>query len=339
MITNIQRIDKHESVLIIGIGETNRYYMEIVKPESIRETREVFGECPLTEAYAIIADGHEDGDIYLLNIESTHDYLMAARLLDTYDFSYIVPVDVKLSDHFLDPTKNGQAVYYVQYLIKRCCQGNGTMVLATDRHASLYEDIDSFISDMMERLQGFKANASTSEQRESVIFVANNLSGVTNANTVLARMILNSALNEYPYENRKRLAVFDIDRTDPVMDMAYFRSHADGSVSIENLLNLTQGESPTKVFVSQRICTFIAKELSFEGFIGSSYTMYRKQQITSRVTTFLSSLQDVLLKAYRIDSVIAVEDPYHPGTVKIVLKYSIQPIGCSERYIQRTVKA
>ena len=51
MITNFHKIDKHKSFLLIGIGETNKYLHEIVKPEYLEEVKNVFGSCELVDAY------------------------------------------------------------------------------------------------------------------------------------------------------------------------------------------------------------------------------------------------------------------------------------------------
>ena len=92
MITNFQSIDKYRSTLLIGIGQTNRYLKEIVKPDYTAEAREIFGDCDLVDMYEFLAEGFEDRDIFLLNLENQHDYLTIAYLLDNYDFAYIVPI-------------------------------------------------------------------------------------------------------------------------------------------------------------------------------------------------------------------------------------------------------
>lgn len=339
MITSFQKIDKHKSMLLIGIGATNKYYMEVVKPESVEEAVDTFGICDLTDSYQLLIDGHNNADIFLLNIEDMHDYLEAARLLRSYNFSYVVPIDVNLSSYFVDPTTDTMRTFYVQYLLKQTHKDNSSIILATDQHADLFEDIDAFLDAMSDHLQSFKANASTNDQRENIIFVANNISGVAYANVILARMILNSEVNEYPYENRYRKAIFDIDRTDKILDMAYFRNHADGTMSVENLLNLTTGESPIKIFTLYRICVYIGKELSFDQFVGSHYTVYRKQQIAQAAEEYLSTIEGILITDYKFDDLYAEEDPYHPGSVRVILKYSIRPVGSTERFIQRTLIA
>lgn len=339
MITNFKSIDKHKSVLLIGIGNTNKYYMEVVKPESLREAREVFGYCALTDAYQLLMDGHENADVYLLNIEEVHDYLDAANLLRAYSFSYIVPLNVELRTSFTDPTSDTMHTYYIRSLLQKACRDDSTILLVTDRNAALYEDVDAFLDDMMKVEMEFKANAVTSDRMENIVFVMNNLYGVEYANVILARMILNSEVNQYPFENRKRKAIFDIDFTDRILDMAYFRNHADGAVSVENLLNLASGETPEKIFTIYRICVYIGKDLSFDDYVGSFYTAYKKQQVAQEVQVYLERAKGALIRKFRIDNVYAEEDPYHPGTVQIILKYSIQPLGCTERFIQRTVIA
>jgi len=339
MITNFKSIDKHKSFLLIGVGTTNKYYMEVVKPESLGEARDIFGYCPLTDAYQLLMDGHADADVYLLNIEEVHDYLEAANLLQSYSFSYIVPLDVELRTSFVDPTSDTMRTYYIRSLLQKACKDSSTIILATDRNAALYEDVDAFLDDMMKIELEFKANATTSDRMENLVFVMNNLYGIDYANVILARMILNSEVDQYPFENRKRKAIFDIDFTDRILDMAYFRNHADGTCTVENLLNLASGETPEKIFTIYRICVYIGKDLSFDNYVGSFYAIYKKQQIAQEVQTYLERAKGTLIRKFHIDDVYAEEDPYHPGTVRIILKYSIQPIGCTERFIQRTVIA
>lgn len=341
MITNIQIEDKiEETVLLVGMGATNKYYMEVVQPESSEEMHEVFGECDFTDSFDILFDGHKDKGIFVMNIESLHDYLEAAQLLQSYSFTYIVPVDIGISNSFIDPTNdNEQRTYYLSYFIKRCNLRDDSIVLITDNHASLYEDIDAFLDDMDSKLQAFKANSNTGDVRQNIVFVANNVVNVAYANAVMARMLLNSEVNEYPFEDTERRAIFDIDHTDKINDMAYFRNHADGSFTVENLLNLYQGESPIKIFTAYRICCYISRVLNFDNFVGSAYTMYKKQQIASMVDIELNRMVGKYILEYRIDEVTAQEDFLHPGTVNIVVKYSIRPINCMERFIQRMVVA
>lgn len=342
MKTNFQTIDKHYSVLIVGTGATNKYLYEVVQPEYQREAFEVFGASSLTEAYNEFVDGmHNISDIYLLNIETKYDYTKIGKIVAEYDFSYIVPVDVLLSDSYFDPNKNGKRTYYLQDMIELSGEENNSVFIVTDKSASLYQTIDLFLKDMIEVQNSFKNIVNNNFCRENVMFVANNLSGTEYANVILARMITNSRINEYPKSDIKIDSygtVYDMDYTDSIGSMIYFRSHADGSITAENLLNFAPDNIPTKIFTIYRICLYIAKELDFSDYIGSYYTAYKKQQIENIVTNYLSSITGSLITEFKINQVYAEENPYHPGTVNVILKYSIKPIVCAERFITQSVR-
>ena len=338
MITNFHKIDKHKSFLLIGIGETNKYLHEIVKPEYLEEAKEIFGSCELVDAYNIIATDYKDADIFLMNIENMHDYLNIADIVANYDFSYIVPIDVYLSSSFLNPLANGKKTYYLQYLMEICRHTTNTIFLVTDKPASLYEDLDAYLDDMNHVEENFKNVITTEKEQYSLIFVGNNIPSVNYSNAVLARMILASEPNEYPYlDSNDYYTVFDMDFTDSVGDMAYFKRHTDGSTTIENLLNFGANNDPLKIFTIYRIAMYIEKELDFSDYIGSKYVAYKKEQIKRKVEQYLTSQIDILITDFAINEVYAKEDEYHPGAIIVVVKYEIAPVGCAERFITRTL--
>lgn len=341
MKTSFKTIDTHKSVLIIGVGATNKYLYEVVQPEYSREMYEVFGPSALTESYQTFIEGLSDtSNVYVLNLEVEHDYTKIAEMISNYDFSYVVPVDVLMSDYYLDPNKKGQKTYLVQDMIEKSGQENNSIFIITDKHASLYQDIDQYLTAMNEVEGNFKTVVNNSFVRENTIFVANNLKNIEYSNVILAKMIVNSAVNEYPagdYIINAYQTVFDMDYIDSVSSMAYFRKHANNAITIENLLNLAPDKIPTKIFTIYRICLYIAKELDFTDFLGSHYTAYKKQQIENIVTNYLSSVSGVLITNYKINQVYAEENEHHPGTVNVILKYSIKPIGCAERFVTQSI--
>ena len=82
---------------------------------------------------------------------------------------------------------------------------------------------------------------------------------------------------------------------------------------------------------------YIEKELDFSDYIGSKYVAYKKEQIKRKVEQCLTSQIDILITDFAINEVYAKEDEYHPGTIIIVVKYEIAPVGCAERFITRTL--
>ena len=338
MITNIKQIDKHKSVLLIGIGKTNKYLHDIVKPERISEVREVYGDSDLVDSYELLVKDNEDKDIFIMNIEVMTDYLDIAPLVSSYEFAYVVPIDVGISNYFYDPNNNGRKTFYIQYLIEALNNDNQTTFIITDTHASLYQDMDQFLQSMRYREKEFHAAIKLQRTKRQVVFVANNLTGINYGNVELTRMILLSETNQYPFDDAKLNAIFSIDFNDDIGSMAYFKTHADRTTTVENLLTFDDEGEPTKIFFIYRICLYIAKELDFSEYIGSKYISYKKQHIENIVSEYLSSLVGFVLSNYRIDEVFAKEDPEHPGTVNIILHYAIQPIGCAERFIARTLR-
>lgn len=338
MITSIKKIDLHKSVLLIGIGATNKYLHDIVKPERVSEAREVFGDSDLVDSYELLVRGNEDKDIFIMNIEVMTDYLDIAPLVSSYDFSYVVPIDVGIANFFYDPNKDGKKTFYIQYLMESLPEENKTVFLVTDTHASLYQDIDQFLESMNYREREFRSSLQLKKTKRHITFVANNLSGIAYGNVELCRMILLTDVNEYPADSDELHAIFSLDFNDNVSSMAYFKTHADKTTSVENLLNFDEEEEPTKIFFIYRICLYIAKELDFTDYIGSKYISYKKQRIAAIVSDYLRTLVGYVLINYRIDECFAKEDPRHPGTVDIILSYSIQPIGCAERFITRTLR-
>lgn len=338
MIRGVTIEDKHNSFVIIGIGATNKYLYDVVQPEYASEAREMFGDCDLADVYeSLCAD--DTSDIFLMNIENLHGYMKAAQLIGEYDFTYAVPIDISMSDFFYDPTQNGRKTYYIQYLVQQKKIGVNTIYLVTDVHASLYEDIDAFLDDMSDKREKFKNNLLSNHPYEDIIFVANNIEGVNWSNVELARMIRNTTPAQYPSDTFGTPAIFDIDFTDKIGDMAYFKHHMDGSTTIENLLTLYPYGDPLKIFTIYRICLYIGRELDFTDYLGVAYTPYRKKRVREIVEEYLESLVGKLITAYEIVSVYSVLDEANPGTVKIILKYNISPIGFDERFIERELIA
>ena len=336
MISGVNIKNKHNSFALVGIGATNKHLYDIVQPENPFEARREFGDCALVDAYESLCIDSID-DVFIMNIENLHGYMRAAHLLGGHDFTYVIPIDLMMSDFFYDPTQDGRKTYYAQYLAQQKTNEVNTTYIITDAHASLYENIDAFLDDMGKKRTLFKKNLLTNDPYDDIIFVANNIANTAWSNIELARMIRNTTPMQYPFSPATPNAVFDIDFTDNIDDMAYFKSHADGSTTIENLLTMYPYGDPMKIFTVYRICLYIGRELDFTDYIGVYYTPYKKKLIQEIVENYLSSIKGKLITDYEVTEVYAVVDEGHPGTVKVIVRYKISPIGFDERFIEREV--
>lgn len=333
--------DRKNSMLIVGVGATNKYYGDIVKPESKQEMIDVFGDCQLTESYIRAFNAGATG-IYVMNIEKMHDYISASSLISQVDFTYIAPIDVRISDFYFNPTakSNTNKTYYIQYLMEELYRKSSqSTVIATDDKADLYEDIDAFINTMNKRRDAFKATESRQSQYRNAIFVLNNLSNSKWSNVDLAAAIITSQINKYPSFNNFNNdiatdVIFDIDTNDITTDMAYFKKHIDTTISIENLLNMDSNpSSPIKFEPTNRIQKYIfADEIGIEDFIGRIYTDATDELILDKVIKYMDTFLGYLLIRYDIKDISSAKNMSHPGCVSIYIKMNIQPIGCVEKF-------
>lgn len=330
--------DRKNSILIVGVGATNKHYSDIVKPESKKEMIDTFGDCPLTDSYIRALDMGATG-IYVMNIEKMHDYISTSTLISQFNFTYIVPIDVRISDFYYDPTINNKnkKTYYIQCLMENLyITGSSSTVIVTDDHAGLYEDIDAFISAMDKRRQYFKLGKPEKAIYRNVIFVLNNLTYTEWANVDLAAAINTASIDKYPeYKNTKSTdVIFKIDTNDVTTDMAYFKKHADSSISIENLLNMdSDPSSPIKFEPTNRIQKYIfSDDIGVENFIGRPYTSATDELILDAIIKYMDSFLGYLLIKYDIKDISSAKNVNHAGCVSIFVKMSIQPIGCVEKF-------
>ena len=344
MQTNFKSIDKNKSILLTGVGTTNQHLKDIVKPDSYEETLEVFGQSNLSDAYRLLeAMGAEH--IYVMNLEKIYDIVSASEMIAEQHFAYVVPL-FYASEYFYDVLSKGKKTYYVQYLLRKLYKNpaNETVILATDTKANLYEDLDSFLSDMDLAIRRITANATSNENYCNLVFVANMLNNIQYANVYLAGMIVNSNIDEYPYFNYGESSVMDIyddispdfwlDKEDISNELVYFKKHMDSSITVENLLNLYRPENKSiiKIFFILRLLKYISNEMDFSELIGKTYREYYRTRAEEIVVAFLNSIKGHYIIDYKLDKVYPKENQKHKGTVDLFVKYRVLPVNCTEWY-------
>lgn len=336
MIFTLETFDNQNSILLIGVGETNKYYLNIVRPETEEEVKTAFGDCDLTYCYSMLLDmGVNQNYIYVMNIDNTHDYLEAADLIRQYDFAYILPINLYISDYYNDPLNNGAQKYYVQAIMEKFYKRNNSYLLVTDKHASLYEDIDTYLNSMDSICSRIKNRQKEGiHSYENLVFVGNNLENIDWGNVYLAAMLSTTPIDEYPkYENNNyQNVIFDIDTHDVQSEVTYFKKHTTGEITIENLLSLDMALSPMKIVFIFRIQKYMFRDMDYTSVIGKPYTTYQMSIVKDMTIKYLNSYLGWLLQSFEIKDVFAKENTIHPGTVTIYIKFSIQPVGCVERY-------
>lgn len=321
-------MDKNNSLLILAPGDTTfglstpvyasdpdivsmKYGADSILTECFNSAQELGAKC-----------------VFLANIQSRDDFLDFVEVFNQYDFAYVVPIGIYMSDTFNDYSNGGQRTTYYTKVMSQLKPDSETVFIATDKHASLYEDIDSFINDMNEIEQSFLL-IKAAVNRENILFIANNLVDTEYANLYAAAAITSVSPNIYP-EADFGDAIFDIDQFDMSGSWSYFKNHELMNTSIENLLNEYDTGYPQKIFTISRIIKIIKREIDLSEFCGRQYTDYQKLLIQQRLDQYLTALTDICIRAHSIDNVTAYNDYDHPGTVVVVARFTVVPINCIE---------
>lgn len=321
------------TLLIVGKAVTKYKKANIELFDSLSEVTDKYGENYFSKAFQT-AQTFGCTTVYMANIQEPNEYFSFADFVAENDFTYVVFLDLRLSDTYVDPI-SGKAISYLQYILEKCNKKQ-TVFFVTGKHASLYEDIDAFIKETRKEIEDFKKRCSTSIDLRNVQYVANNLYNYDFGNLVLALMFLSTDVSEYP--NTKNLptvtlgdAVFHIDSFDiKTADFSYFKTTKLLGTTIENLLNLRKGKSPLKIAFIDRIVRYVSSLMNFDDFIGQGYSEYKRTMIAEKEKTVLNSLKDRLITDYTVHECYAVENVSNPGTVTVVLTVSIIPITLLE---------
>lgn len=321
-------VNKHTNMLIIGKAATNYGRGEVIYAEDPDEVLAKYGESDLTTAFQ---DAKFLGApaVFLMNLQKDQDYFDALEVIKQNDFAYVVFTTLTLSDSFQDISHGGEIHSFFAYIMGYIGRQHNSTFIVTDKHASLYEDIDAFLDDMRKVQSTFLNRCSERADLENFIFVANNLERYKMASVPLAAALCTGDLNEYPVSYDFGKAIFRIDPWDAPGDMVYFRSDPARETTIENLVNMSQELAPEKVVFIDRILKFLRREMDFSQFRGRNYSSYQKLLFNQALVKYLDSIKGYVIVNYTIDSLDAYRDA--PGAVVLVARISVQPVNCLER--------
>lgn len=322
-------VDKHSNLLLIGKGKTNYSLKKVSYETNYEEVLEKYGESDLSRAFKIAQDLGASA-IFMMNLKNSYDYFDIKETIKQGDFTYIVPVSIYMSDTFTDAYKGGKFTSYLAYLLSLVSvKGNESIIIATDKHASLYEDIDAYLEGMSSAQDIFQRSYGGGMNMENIIFIANNSAKNDMANVMLAAALCAADIPEYPTGDFGE-AIFDIDSFDNPGTWAYFKNHADAQSTVENLINFLPKCSEKIVTVS-RILKMIKREIDFSEFCGKAYSEYQRMRIERKLDLYLGGLKDYVIYQYKINSVQGFKDKFHKGTITVKSFFDVWPVNCLDR--------
>ena len=260
-------VDRHNNLLIIGKADTRYSELDPSFENDLDEVKFNYGKnSQLTKAFEL-AYNLGVPYIFLLNCQNHYDIFNLIDVIDQNDFAYIAPINIKMSDTTYLPDNSEYETTYISYLMYKLNPRSESVFVMTDEHASLHEDIDSFVNKMNEVEQDFLDTSYSDVNLENIIFVANNLEGTEFANIYAVAALTNTSIAEYPQASFPT-PIFRIDKFDNVGYWAYFKDHYLSQATIENFLNELPVGNPLKIVTISRIIKFIKRDLDFSEFLG-----------------------------------------------------------------------
>lgn len=315
-------IDSDTSLLIIGKGNSEFKENEVIKCKTIDEVEYLYGqESQLTNAFK---EAYEIGarDIYLCNCYKYTDYITILDLIANQEFAYITPL-FDFSETFI--SEDGKNIYLAE-LYSNILADRLTQIILTDKHASLYEDLQHYVNSMNKINYDFKD--STFEKLPygaNLCFVLNILKDYKFANVALASILVQNDFKNYPQKNVGDV-VFDLNNIDVFgQELIYFAYDDLAKTTIENFLNYNPVLEPEKYVPNNIIKQRILRGLDFSEMAGSLYSPYKKIIIQNKANQIMSSFVGRIIESYKVKRIEAVRLNDEPNTIRIIIYTTFKP--------------
>lgn len=321
-----------DNILLIGIDNSKANLKQIYTTDNISKIIDLYGDNSIfISPFNILKNQFDAENIYIMNLDSWDDLKNDEEIFSQYDFTYIVPLDLRLSDSYDDIFEN-KRFYYSQLLVWMT-EGTNSTVIITGIHASLYNNLTEYLDHEKEEVNTIK-NIISNLRKNNLVYVANNLANYENANVVLTGMLLND-ISEYPDYDFIGDAVFDIDYCDVNFDLVFFKNNFLRPTTVENLKNFEYITFIKSVLVD-RIIKYVRRNWpEMNNFIGTSFSDYKMIKITELTKEYLEELVDWIIYEYNIISVTSIQNT--DSTVSIHINLEIWPKFTTEKYTMEMI--
>lgn len=292
------------SILIIGPAITNKYINQIVKFTSQENVDYMLGkDSELAKAYREI-NGQFDS-IYLANVKDKTSYLQIAELVDEKMYDYIVPLDLFITDLIKE---NGETKPVINLFIRIITPSNATIIF-TGIHANAFYNIESFIDYNNQTINQFKYHIDSKKYGKNILYVTNNLKSSSYSSIKLAASLANATIGTYP-TGKFGEAVFDLENTDFLSGVVFYKNNVNVDTSIENLTNIYP-YYPEKIHTVNLIVKYINNKIQLDYFKGKLYDpKVTLLQIKSKIDDILNLNKGICITDYEISNVTCVKKNY-----------------------------
>lgn len=319
------KYNQFDSILIIAEG--SNYEVGIIKKyEDISIVKSIHNNTTLYESYKIAYD-FKVKNIFILNIKDISSYIDIAQVLMQYSFTYIVPVNIKFSDTFVNKLNNKRSNFLNEYL-NTVSLYSDSIFIYTDEHASLYEDVDHFLLDQNKKMELALSYVDDKRNLNKHCCVLNNLKNYDYANVVLASALLATDVSEYPFYDFGE-AIFDLDDFDVDENLIYFKNNIKVPTSIENLVNLRKERDVYKSLLTERLISYIKNNLDLNEFKAKLYTARVRLSVYEKVKDFFISINNKIIRGFNIKNISFKK--IAPGEGILIIEVDILPINFVEK--------
>lgn len=292
------------SILIIGSANTNKFINQIVKFTSQENVNYLFEEeSDLAKAYKEI-DG-QFNTIYLANVKDKTSYLDIAKQIDEKTYDYILPLDLFITD-FIKENENSISIIN---LFISSINPKYTTIIFTGIHANAFYSIESFIDYNNQTINIFKYNLDCKKHGKNILYITNNLKNSQYGSIKLAVTLANTKIGVYP-SGKFGEAVYDLENSDFLSGVIYYKNNVNVNSSIENFTNLYP-YYPEKVHFIYLIIKYIDSKIQLDYFKGKMYDpKVTLLQIKSKIDEILFLNKGVCITDYEISNVTCVKKNY-----------------------------
>lgn len=321
-----------DTILLIGI-DTHKINLGEVQDYTGRQSLiDTYGEDSIfIKPFRILQDNFNVENISVLNLDSWDDLKEEEELFNQHIFTYIIPIGLRLSDSY-DNIFEQKRYLYAQLLVWMT-DGVPSTIIMTGLHASSFNTLTEYLAYEKEEINatnGYFYNL----QKNNLIYVSNGLQNYTQANVILAGMLLND-LGEYPLPDFIGNAYWDMDYCDIDMDLVWFRNNHLRPTTVENLKNFA-GDLFIKTVMVDRIIKWLKRNWpDMNDYIGTAFTDYKLVKIVEQSEAYLKSFVDWIIYDYKIISVDT--EQYMDSSIGIHIYYEIWPKFTTEKYVDEVI--
>ena len=321
-----------DTILLLGIDNKKINLDQVYETDRLQNIVDLYGEESIfIDPFRTLQTRFGAEHISVMNLDSWDDLKEDEELFRQHVYTYIIPLGLRLSDSYDDIFEN-KRYYYSQLLVWMTTWAPSTIII-TGQHAQYFNTLTEYLAyekNEIDTVSGSLYNL----RKNNLIYVSNGLRNETNANVILAGMLLDD-IGRYPIPEDLNQAYWDTDYCDVNIDLVWFRNNYLRPVTVENLKNF-DGDLFIKNVLVDRIIKYLKTHWpDYNEYIGTAFSDYKLVKIAEQADRYLKSLVDWIIYDYKIISIST--EQYTDSSIGIHIRYEIWPKFTTEKFTDEVI--